>query len=96
MVEGSGGRVSRRRFIGGTTATAGAVVAGAYVSPTLRSIGMPTAYAAVSAPDVPPPQAFDVGKARGDIEHDQQGEIPDAMPDTGMGGAVPVATSPTG
>ena len=96
MAEGSGGRVSRRRFIGGTAATAGAVVAGAYVSPTLRSIGMPTAYAAVSAPDAPPPQAFGVGKVRSEIEHVQRGEIPDALPNTGTGGLAPVATPPAG
>ena len=47
--------LSRRRFIRTTAAAASAVVAGTYVTPTLRSIGMPTAYAAVSAPYEPPP-----------------------------------------
>ena len=42
--------LSRRRFIRGTAATASAVVAGTYVTPNLRSIQMPTAYAALSAP----------------------------------------------
>ena len=39
MAEGSGGRVSRRRFIGGTAATAGAVVADAYVACAFRAGG---------------------------------------------------------
>ncbi len=44
-------RVSRRNFIRGSSAATGAVVASAYVKPSLLPIGIPTAYATVSGPN---------------------------------------------
>ncbi len=55
--------VTRRRFLQGATATTGALVAGTYVKPDMRSLGVPAAYAAVSAPppEENPPPVFDTG-----------------------------------
>lgn len=43
-------RSSRRQFVKGASAAAGAVVASGYVKPGLRALGVPTALAAVSGP----------------------------------------------
>ncbi len=76
MSEPVGGPLSRRRFVRGSAAAASAVVAVTYVSPTLRSIRMPTAYAAVSAPDEAAVLTVGTGRAGNDVEGINRGEIP--------------------
>ncbi len=91
--------MTRRRFLHGATATTGALVAGTYVKPSMRSLGVPAAYAAVSAP----PVSDETDKATALIklactgEQTQlggytskqaiMGQIPAQMPNTGSGGS---------
>lgn len=89
MSEPVGGPLSRRRFVRGSAAAASAVVAVTYVSPTLRSIRMPTAYAAVSAPDEAAVLTVGTGRASNDVEGINRGEIPHELPNTGSGGLCP-------
>ncbi len=50
MVDIASKLVTRRRFLRGATATTGALVASTYVKPGMHALGLPAAYALVSAP----------------------------------------------
>ncbi len=81
--------LTRRRFLRAATAATGALAAGLYIKPSMRSLGTPAVYAAVSAPPSvqrtvktsTPVKVAHIG------EQASIGQIPAQMPNTGSGGS---------
>ncbi len=82
-------RVSRRNFIRGSSAATGAVVAGAYVKPSLLPLGTPTAYARVSGPhsEIPSEEPTETPtETPTDTPTDPPTNALPRLPNTGAGG----------